>query len=117
MEPAEAAWELLEEALQPFLHDLKRSIELGLESQAVEQCKGIVLGLYRSDQKASTDHVLEWATDFPLEGAGDAMHTLERESRKHHGEPWRMPTEFLVQVPNWARYFTPSRQSARGKAR
>lgn len=85
VEPAEAAWELLDEALQPFLDDLKRSIELGLESQAVEQCKGIVLGLYRSDQKASTDQVLEWAPDFPLEGACEVVHLLERESRRPHG--------------------------------
>ena len=116
VEPAEAAWELLDEALQPFLNDLKRSIELGLEPQAVEQSKGIVLGLYQSDQKASNDHVLEWAPDFPLEGAGEVVHLLERESRKHQGKPWRMPNEFLIQVPKWARYFAPNRQKAR-KAR
>lgn len=45
-EPTEAAWELLQEAMDPFLNDLKRHIELGFEVSAVATCKGIVLGLY-----------------------------------------------------------------------
>lgn len=117
VEPTEVAWELLDEALQPFLADLRRSVELGLEPQAIEQCRAIVLGLYRSDGKSSGDLVLEWAPDFPLEGASDAVHTLDSESKKHHGKPWRIPAGSFDQVPDWARYFETRRKGARTKTR
>jgi hypothetical protein len=47
VEPAEAAWEILAEAIDPFLDDVKRHIELGFEAAALATCSGIVLGLYR----------------------------------------------------------------------
>jgi hypothetical protein len=47
VEPTEAACELLGEALDPFLEEMKRQIDLGFEPAAVGRCQGIVLGLYR----------------------------------------------------------------------
>ena len=45
-EPSEAAGELLQEVVDPFLEDLKRRMDLGLVAEAMEVCKGILLGLY-----------------------------------------------------------------------
>src|ERR1035437_1191775 len=45
VEPTEAAWELLEEALEPFVTEMKRYLELGLEEQSQEMCQGILLGV------------------------------------------------------------------------
>ena len=39
--------EILEEMLEPFVEDMKRHLELGLEAEALEICKGLVLGCYR----------------------------------------------------------------------
>jgi hypothetical protein len=72
VEPSEAAWEILEEAVEPFTADIKRRIELGLEADALEICKGTVLGLYRVDHTGGGP-VAEWAPDFPSEAAGDAI--------------------------------------------
>ena len=47
-EPSEAAWELLEEAVEDFLEDMKRRAELGLTDAAITMCRGIVTGLYRA---------------------------------------------------------------------
>ena len=47
VEPTEVAWELLEEAVEPFVSQMKRYLELGLEEQSREVCQGILLGLYR----------------------------------------------------------------------
>jgi len=44
--PAEAANEMLDEALQPFLDDLHRRADLGIGSPAVELAARILLGLY-----------------------------------------------------------------------
>jgi hypothetical protein len=40
VEPSEAAGELLEEALEPFVNDMKRHLEMGLEDQAAQFCTG-----------------------------------------------------------------------------
>lgn len=71
-EPTEAAWELLEEAVEPFVEDMKRHLTLGLDKEAFEICKGIVLGLYQC-RSASGDEFLGWAEDFPAEAAGNAV--------------------------------------------
>jgi hypothetical protein len=44
VEPSEAAVEILEETLEPFVEDMKRHLDLGLEAEALEICKGVVLG-------------------------------------------------------------------------
>jgi len=74
VEPNEAAWEILEEAVEPFVSDLKRQIELGLEPEALEICKGIMLGLYRAEH-GKEGELAQWAPDFPAEAAGNALQT------------------------------------------
>ncbi len=104
--PAEAAWELLEEAVDPFISDLKRQMELGLDKEAVELGKGILLGLYRIRDTRS-DEFLGWAEDFPAEAAADAVRVLTggkkkgaagtRYARSHFDE------EFVDKhVPEWS---------------
>jgi hypothetical protein len=77
VEPVQAAQDLLEEAVEPTLADMKRRMELGLEAAAEAICAGIVLGLSQSDIERS-DVVLQWAPDFPLEHAGYAVGELIR---------------------------------------
>ena len=101
VEPSEAAWELLEEALEPFLTDMKRHIELSFEATATATCAGIVLGLYRCRGKSS-DGALGWAPDFPAETAGRAVATLARESGARHRRTWQLPDTIVDQVPAWA---------------
>jgi len=72
VEPAQAAEEILEETVEPFLDDMKRHLELGLEAEALEISKGLVLGCYRLNERAGGD-VLGWAPDFPQEAAGNAL--------------------------------------------
>jgi hypothetical protein len=72
VEPAEAAWEILEETVEPFREDMKRHLELGLEAEALKICKGLVLSCYRLSERAGGD-VLGWAPDFPGEAAGKAL--------------------------------------------
>jgi hypothetical protein len=72
VEPSGAAVEILEETVEPFLEDMKRHLELGLEAEALEISKGLVLGCYRLNERAGGD-VLGWAPDFPQEAAGNAL--------------------------------------------
>jgi len=66
--PAEAADEILDEALQPFLDDLQRRAKLGMGSAATEVATGILLGLYNC-REGSPETLLEYAPDYPAERA------------------------------------------------
>ena len=107
-EPTEAAWELLGEAVDPFLEDMKRQMELGLEAEALEICKGVVLGLYHVRDKKGSEF-LGWAPDFPDETAafaietwwvgGDSKKTVARTRLQRRRA---FPQEFIVEfVPEW----------------
>lgn len=82
--PTEAAWELLQGAVDPFLADLKRRMERGLERETLEIGKGILLGLYRIRDPRG-DEFLGWAEGFPAEAAADAVRVLAG------GNEWVLP--------------------------
>jgi hypothetical protein len=106
VEPSEAAEEILEAAAEPFLEDMKRHLELGLEAEALEICKGLVLGCYRLSQREGGD-VLGWASDFPAEAAGSALRVWyagtdgPRSPDKRRKRRPPLPPEFLNLVPKW----------------
>jgi len=80
VEPSEAAWEVIEKVVTPYFHDLKRRVKLGHEDEAVELCKGIVVGLYRAEHRGF--ELLEYAEDSPSELAGQAVEILRGRSFK-----------------------------------
>jgi len=106
VEPSEAAEEILEETVEPLREDMKRHLELGLEAEALEICKGLVLGCYRLSERAGGD-VLGWAPDFPGEAAGYALEVWytgtdapkSRAARRKNRPP--LPPDFLNLVPKW----------------
>ena len=75
--PADAAQELLEEAIEPYLTELRRLIKLGLKEQAVASAVGVIAGLYRCRDAAEGEFLLAWAPDFPWEMA----HAIREELR------------------------------------
>ena len=66
--PAEAADEILDEALQPFLDDLHRRAGFGMRSAAAELAAGILLGLYNC-RHGTSETLLEYAPDYAAERA------------------------------------------------
>jgi hypothetical protein len=70
--PAEAADEILDEALQPFLDDLRRRAHLGIRSAAVELAVGILLGLYNS-RHGNSETLLEYSPDYAAERASGVV--------------------------------------------
>lgn len=114
LEPTEAAWEALEDTLEPFVWDMKRRIDLGLKPDALKICKGVVLGLYRLEQGEGGE-LLEWAPDFPKQAAADIVGIWRRgvAGRKTSAADARrkrpaFPQEFTKRhVPEWRAVIAP----------
>lgn len=68
VEPAEAADEILDEALQPFLDDLQRRAGLGMGSAAAELAAGILLGLHNC-RDGNSETLVGYAPDYASQRA------------------------------------------------
>jgi len=64
--PAEAADEILDEVLQPFLDDRHRRAGFGMRSAAAELATGILLGLYNC-RHGNSETLLEYSPDYAAE--------------------------------------------------
>lgn len=102
VEPSEAAWELLEEALDEWIEDMKSQAGSGSTAAAERTCLGILEGLYRA-RNMQSDGALGWAPDFPAEAAGQVVEKLiqsccpevARSTRE------RLLEAFRAEVPEW----------------
>ena len=106
VEPTEAAWELIEEAVMPLIEDIQRRLDAGQPDAALATCVGIVLGLSRLRHDAN-DGCLGWAPDAPAEIAGEAVSVLRKALRKT-GTPRiagqscdTLPTVLHDAAPEW----------------
>jgi hypothetical protein len=75
--PAEAADEILDEALQPFLDDLQRRAGLGMRLAAAELASGILLGLYNC-RHGNSETLLEYSPDYAAERASGVVSECAR---------------------------------------
>ena len=112
VEPTEAAWELLDEAIAPFLLELRRLLSLELERAARAQCEGVLLGLHRLQREHGDHDVLGWAPDFIGEAAGT---TLEAWLSRRDG-PRELDEGFVSEeVPGWEGLVRAVRASLTGR--
>jgi hypothetical protein len=93
--PAEAADEILDEALQPFLDDLQRRSDLGMEPAAAELAVGILLGLYNC-RHGNSETLLEYSPDYAGDRASDVVGHC---AKLHIGLPG---AELLDLMPEWS---------------
>lgn len=78
--PEEAAVQLVEEELHPFVDQVERYHELGMARQEQDYCMGVVLGTYRYE-KESKSEFKDWCTDIPIECAGGMLDDWRKRSR------------------------------------
>lgn len=107
VEPSEAAWELVEEAVMPFIEDITRRAEGGQCNAAIATCAGVVRGLRRLHDTEGGE-VLGWAPDSPGEMVGLAVGALRKVLRGAEGPqnvaaPTRgLPNLLREAAPEWA---------------
>lgn len=66
VDPSEMAWEMFEEALGPFLEELRRYQRLSMRKQAMNYCMGILKGIYKFHTEPQSEYK-DWAVDAPYE--------------------------------------------------
>ena len=66
VDPHDAAWGMFEEALDPFINEMKKNQERALPAVAKTHCIGIIKGLMRYD-KDPNDDFKDWVIDAPGE--------------------------------------------------
>ena len=76
VEPTEAAWEILGEALDPYLKDVERLLRLRMRNAAQDTALGIVAGLYRCRDVDDSELLLSWAPDLPADRADEPLRML-----------------------------------------
>ncbi len=100
--PDDAAAELIEEELQPFLDQPDRYHDLGMAEQERDYCMGIVLGAYKYEHESKSEFK-SWCTDIPLEYVSDLLDRWR--ARKHNPSASVEMNEFIRRrCPEWARY-------------
>jgi len=62
VDPAEAADQMIDEVIAPYLEELKKYQALGMNAQANRMSMGLLLGLYRFEDE-STSKFKEWEPD------------------------------------------------------
>jgi hypothetical protein len=77
--PDEAATELIEEALQPFVDQVERYHQLCMLEQKARYCTGIISGLYRYERESKAEF-RAWSEDI----AGDCAALLPDQWRKRN---------------------------------
>jgi hypothetical protein len=92
--PVEAADEILDEALEPFLHDLERRASLGMSAATIELATGILPGLYQC-RDGGSETLLEYSPDYAAERATEVLHRCAKLDIE-------LPnTELLDLAPEW----------------
>ena len=62
VDPTDAAYEMIEEVLDPYLEDLQKYQEIGMSDEANQICMGLLLGFYRFDYESDAEFK-DWAPD------------------------------------------------------
>jgi len=93
VEPAEAAWEMFEETLNPFIEKVKKNVQRTLPAAAKAYCIGIIKGLQQYEEESNSD-LKDWVADTP----GDYIDAAIEEWRK--GNP---NNEDIAEVMNVAK--------------
>lgn len=99
VDPYELASEMFEEALEPYIDEFEKCLELSMAEEAKLHCMGILKGLYKFEKEAATEFQ-DWAVDDPHD---NFRHTLE-EWRKRNRDPKDMEEmdEFIKKnCPEW----------------
>ena len=99
--PEDMAVEMFEEALEPFVKELYRLLDLKMHQEAKLYCMGILKGIYQYKEDSGSEFK-DWATDVPGESFGDVLN--EWKKRNSNNKDKNEMKDFISnECPNWSK--------------
>jgi len=108
VDPTEAAYAVVDNALAPFVQDLERRLGLGREDEAAGVCQGILLGLYQVKVQCrdrGNEFLDGYAPDAIEEAAGFVLESWKKTGGRadpRRGRSWAGMRRFVSEdLPGW----------------
>lgn len=100
VDTSEAAYQMIEEMLEPFLDEMRKYRKTGLAWEAQQMCMGLLLGFYEFEYESKTEFK-DWATDAPF---GFASEVLDAWREGDIGAEERQEVREFIEgeMPRWA---------------
>lgn len=95
VDPSEAAWELLETAVEPFLDDVRRRAARGRLETAGAVAMGVLMALHSCPDDAPEGSAFHLADGFPLSQAQRVMDLVRKLNAK-------LPADAAQLLPKWS---------------
>lgn len=122
VEPSEAAWDLIEETLAPFLAELERRVALARGADATAYCRGALLRLYRVGH--GDGEFLQGHAPDAIEEAAGSMLDAWKKLRPRNARTWDRRREsesmsqfFSRELPEWESFLKRALGRVPAKAR
>ncbi len=109
VDPGDAAWEMFEEVLLPFLDEVNKYKQLSMLREADLAYRGILRGIYAFHEESSTEYK-QWAVDAPREYFGTVLDSWRKLFEARLPVP-RMAAFLQTHCSDWAEWATQSLRS------
>jgi len=97
--PEDMSVEMFEEALEPFVQEMDRLLNLKMHQEAKLYCMGILKGIYQYQENSGSEFK-DWATDLPGESFGDILSEWGKSCDKNDKK--EMKTFIKKEFPDWS---------------
>jgi hypothetical protein len=101
VETGEAAEQMIQEALEPYLEEMRKYHKTGLALEAQQMCQGLMLGFYEFEHQSKTEFK-DWAVDSPVHFALEVL-TVWLEGEVETQKRQEMQTFIDEEFGGWAR--------------
>ena len=99
-DPGQAAVDVFEEALEPFVAKMREYLKLEMYPQADEYCMGLLQGIYDFEHSSESGYK-DWAVDVAGESFG-WVRKVWMDGRRDPGAHERMGVRVASGCPKWA---------------
>lgn len=99
--PEDMSIEMFEEALEPYVQEMYRLLELKMRPEAKLYCMGILKGIYQYEEDSGSEFK-DWATDIPGETFGQILR--EWGNKSNNKEKNEMKNYISKECPDWYKW-------------
>lgn len=101
--PEDMSVEMFEEALEPFVQEMERLLDLKMLQESKVYCMGILKGIYQYEEDSKSEFK-DWATDVPGETFGYIL--MEWGKNRNKKDKQEMKDFIKNEFPAWSKWAT-----------